>query len=72
MAKLTLRDIRLNLHLSVKQVSELTGVSESTIRRMEKDCGKSRWSTFEKLVKIYRISTDHIYISEIVDLKTIN
>lgn len=61
MYKLTLRAARLNRGLSVKQVAEKTGISQSTIRRMEKESGKSRFSKALLLLKLYRVSTDQIH-----------
>lgn len=61
---ITLRAVRKNLRLSVKQVSERTNISASTIRKWEADCSGARFNKFIILTNFYRISIDHIYIGK--------
>lgn len=59
--KLTLYQMRINLGKSIKEVSNATGVSESTIRRYEKDATKSDSAYFYRLCKYYGVHPEHVY-----------
>lgn len=61
MYKLTLRAARLNRGYSVKRVAAITGISESTIRRIEKESGNAKLDKALLLLKLYGVSPDHVH-----------
>lgn len=58
---ITYREARENKQLSVRQVSRVTGIPETTIRRNEKDSAKTKFSNAIKLCNLYGISLAHIW-----------
>jgi transcriptional regulator with XRE-family HTH domain len=61
---ITLRLARMSCGYSVAETSRLSGVSESTIRRAEKDCGKMYYTGFINLCKLYHVDPDYIFIGK--------
>jgi transcriptional regulator with XRE-family HTH domain len=59
--RITLRVAREIKLLSIKDASEKSGISVSTIKRWEKDCRKADVFKLMKLLNVYRVSFDRIY-----------
>lgn len=60
--RLTLRQVRENLRLTLKEAAERSGIAESTLREWEKDSREAESGGIQRLLQLYHISVDHIYV----------
>lgn len=58
---ITLRAARVNRGLTLKDVADKTGKSIETIGKYERDSTDIPRSLMNKLLKLYRVSGDHIF-----------
>ena len=61
--KLSLKALRVNANLTVKEVAEIVGVSVGTIyswERSEESFNKATWSAVKKLAEAYGVSVDDL------------
>lgn len=61
---LTLRMARENNHMTQEEVSKKTGIPLRTIRRTEKDNRYMKLDRFMILLRLYKVSLNHIYIGK--------
>lgn len=59
--KITLRDARTNLDMSLEEVSEKTGISVYRLNKYEEDSGKMPCDSILVLSRLYRVSISHIF-----------
>jgi transcriptional regulator with XRE-family HTH domain len=62
--QITLRSARANLYLTLEDVSKITGISIDRIEKLEFDCGKARMEEFVKLVRLYGLTSSHVFIGK--------
>lgn len=67
-----LRMSRINSELSKKQVSEIIGISESTVGLYESGNRQPSISSLIKLASLYKVSTDYLLGCEPNEIETIS
>ena len=60
MNKLTLEAARVNAGYTIKEVSQITGISAPTIIGYEKKKTDPRWSSLKKLISLYKVKVDNL------------
>ncbi|MDQ0257949.1 DNA-binding XRE family transcriptional regulator [Evansella vedderi] len=65
--RLTLRQARLNCYLSEKEAAKLAGLPLRTLKRLEADCFDVSRENLIKLLRLYEISAEHVYLGKEAD-----
>ncbi|MFV0381821.1 MAG: helix-turn-helix transcriptional regulator [Breznakia sp.] len=66
---LTLKACRINCNLKIKEVAELVGRTDRTVKNWESGRSIPNGQDLKKLSAIYRVDIDHIFLGDTVSLK---
>lgn len=64
MHQITFRSARLNKKMTIEQVSEMTGITVEELDSIERDSSQATVSKARKLLILYKISCDHVFIGK--------
>lgn len=66
---ITLKQARLNCGLSVEEAAKAVGIDKRTLQRMEIDNTRSNYMNFRKLLQLYKIGINHVFIGHVDELE---